>query len=168
MLHGPPFPPSHHLDENNPLLHTATKGFFFFLLNLAKERCGFGRAAAEKSGNERLGAIKSGDETFSKGAPVDPGVMLVGGDGIETPGENKSTEDVTLLLLELDVADGGGTQEDNADDGKNNMEGVRAMFLHGGEGGKDGEGGGIDDPTVPEAEGGVHKELGGPVGGGVV
>jgi len=94
--------------------------------------------------------------------------MLVGGDAVEAPGENDSSEDVTLLLLELDVADGGVTEEENANEGNNDMECVGAMFLHRGEGGKDAEGGGIDDPAVPEAEGGVHKEPVGPVGGGVV
>jgi len=124
--------------------------------------------AAEQPGDERPGAIKSGDESLGKGEPVDPGVMLVGGDTEEAPSENKSAEDVTLLLLELDVADGGGTQEDNAKDGKNDMKHVGAMLFHRGEGGKDGECGSVDDPAVPEAEGGVHKKLVGPVGGGVV
>jgi len=163
MLHTAlPHPPHPH---THPFF---LKNNFATLINLAKERCGFGGLAAEKSGNERPGAIKSGDDALTKGEPVNPRVVLVGGDTIKTPGENKSAEDVTLLLLELDVADGGGTQEDNANDGKNDMEHIRAIIFHGGEGGKDGEGGSINDPTVPEAKGGVHKELGGPVGGGVV
>jgi len=149
-------------------MHTRTKEEKYWFFFLTQERGGLGGSATEKLVDIGPNAVKGGNEALGKGEPVDPRVLLVCEDAEQAPRDDNSAEDVTLLLLKLDVADSGGAQEDDSQDGENDVKGVGAVFLDGCEGGKKSEGSLVHDPTVPEAEGRVHKELGVPEVGGVV
>jgi len=56
--------------------------------------------------------VEGGEDGEAEGGPVDDGALLLSKDGEKTVGDDEGTEDITLLVLVLDVADGGGGQEE--------------------------------------------------------
>lgn len=96
------------------------------------------------------------------------GILLFGEDGEEAIGDHKGANDITLLVLILDVANGGGGQEKKSNLGKDNVEGIRTIFLEGSEDGEQILSGDQDDEPMPDREGGVDEDAVPPAGGRVV
>jgi len=99
---------------------------------------------------------------------MDPRIGLVGEDCEETPSDDEGPEDVALLLLEFDVANSGGAEENDAEDAEDDMKRIGTVILDGSERSEDGLGCDEDNPAVPEAEGSVDEELGVPMRGRVI
>lgn len=97
--------------------------------------------------------------------PVDPRVLLVGEDSEETDANDKGTGDITLLLLVLDVADGGRDEEDFTEDDEDADPDAGTILVDSAEGLEKVDDSREDDPAVPEREGSMDEELVVPAGG---
>jgi len=158
----------HHTREKNYKLVTKEKKNQKKGL-LSEERSGSGVVAAAHE-SEKIGAgrVEGGEDSKAEGGPVDDRRLLLIVDSIKGEGNDEGANDVTLLVLVLDITNSGGGQEQEGDFRKDNVEGVRAVLLGAGEDSKHVQGRNHDDEAVPDREGSMDEEAIQPAGGGVV
>jgi len=138
---------------------------------LTQERSGGGIVATAKAQQpEDIGAgrVEDCEDAKAESGPVDNGRLLLGEDSEEAIRDDEGANDITLLVLELNVANGGGGQEKKSKFGEDNVEGIRAILLDGSEDGEQVLDGDHGDETMPDREGSVDEEAVPPAIGGVV
>jgi len=136
---------------------------------LTEKRSGGGIGlATQKPEDVGAGRVEDGEDTVAEGGPVDDGRLLLGEDGEEAIRDDEGANDITLLVLVLNVANSGRGQEKKSNLGEEDVEGIRAILLDGCEDGKQVHGGDQHDVTMPDREGSVDEEAIKPVAGGVV
>jgi hypothetical protein len=124
--------------------------------------------AAEKTEDIGPGRVDQSQDGSRKSGPVNNSVGLVSEDSEETEGDDEGTDEVTLGMLVLNIANSGGGKEEKTNENKDDVESVGSILLNTGESSEGVDNSDEDDPSVPEGERSVDEQLVGPSGSRVV